>query len=275
MKYEFSYWQRRGVYSPPATFLIGHLGKVVLIKESFAVRLMKLYELTKEHKYVGVHLGLRRTLLVNDLNMAKTILQKDHDHFNSHGFKRNKEVDPLGEHLFNLDGEEWKRIRTKLTPTFTSSKMKYMFDTMLTCSDEMILHIKETVASGDVVDIKEVIAKFGTDVIGSCAFGIQTNSFKYPDAEFRRMGKKVFAPVFTKIVHDLWTILAPSTVPTKLVDMHNKELTVFFTNCVKETIAYREANNIKKNDFLQLLIDMKNSDENSGKAHIYYSVYYS
>lgn len=37
-----------------------------------------------------------------------------------------------------------------------------------------------------------------------------------------------------------------------------KKLNDFFFNCVKSTIDYREENNVQRNDFMQLLIELKN-----------------
>lgn len=47
-----------------------------------------------------------------------------------------------------------------------------------------------------VQDVREIMAKFATDVIGSCAFGLQFNSLQDPHSEFRKMGQDVFRPSF-------------------------------------------------------------------------------
>ncbi|PSN29893.1 Cytochrome P450 6k1 [Blattella germanica] len=50
---------------------------------------------------------------------------------------------------------------------------------------------------GSPVEMKEVAAKFTTDVIATCTFGIDSNALKNPNAEFRQNLRKTleFTPL--------------------------------------------------------------------------------
>jgi cytochrome P450 family 6 len=74
------------------------------------------------------------------------------------------------------------------------------------------------------------------------------------------MGKKVFqsSSFFLKAI----VASQFKTISQKLgVTLLPKDVTSFFMGAVKDTIENREANNIQRNDFMNMLIDMKNSDD--------------
>lgn len=69
--------------------------------------------------------------------------------------------------------------------------MKMMFPLVKKCGDKLS-DILENASNDKEFDVKDVCARFTTDVIGSCAFGLEINSLDNPDSEFRKMGKRVF-----------------------------------------------------------------------------------
>ncbi len=79
-----------------------------------------------------------------------------------------------------------------MTPFFTGGKLKQMFHLMNNIGKEM----NDTLLSFEVnektksfsVDIKDIFVRYTTDVIGSCAFGVEANSLANPDSEFRKNG---------------------------------------------------------------------------------------
>lgn len=122
----------------------------------------------------------------------------------------NEKTDPLSAHLFAIDGEKWRNMRVKLTPTFTSGKMKTMFDSLVRCVQYMETALVQACSVGEEVEMKEYVSRFTTDVIGTCAFGIDCNSFKDPDAEFRMMGKRLFKPELVYSLKLLMVQIMPS-----------------------------------------------------------------
>lgn len=132
-KYLQTYWVRKGVFNFPASFPFGHSADIILRKTNFGVSFKNLYQKVNEIglRYVGYYFFTKPTLVVVDLDMVKSVLITDYQHFTDHGVYCNEEVDPINAHLFTYHGEKWKKLRTKLSPAFTSEKLKKMLPILL------------------------------------------------------------------------------------------------------------------------------------------------
>lgn len=98
----------------------------------------------------------------------------------------------MAENLLLQRGEKWKYFRSKLTPTFSSGKLKAMFGTIIKCGNSLEEYFQTFAESNETLDVREVFARFATNVIASIDFGIEIDCIKNPDSEFRKYGKKIF-----------------------------------------------------------------------------------
>ncbi|XP_037949037.1 cytochrome P450 6a2-like [Teleopsis dalmanni] len=254
---KFNYWKDRGIpYDEPHPIYgsFRNFRKNCIIQDVH-------FALYKKFKgvapFVGIFFFQRPTAYILDRQLAKNILIKDFPVFADRGGFYNERDDPLSAHLFALDGVKWKQLRQKLSPTFTSGKMKFMFPTVVKVAEQFVHVLNDLLKEGNNFDVKELSARFTTDVIGTCAFGIECNSLKDPNAEFRTMGRNALsltrhsAPIMALIQsHPKW---ARKLGMRKVhQDIHN-----FFMRIVHETVELRESQNIKRNDFMDLLIELK------------------
>ena len=54
LMYDYDYWRNRGVFSPPALPVVGHIGSVVAGKEQGGVCLQRIYDKYKDKKFLGM-----------------------------------------------------------------------------------------------------------------------------------------------------------------------------------------------------------------------------
>ena len=90
--------------------------------------------------YAGVMLFGMPTLIVTDLEVAKRVFVKDAENFLARlQVQAMKDTDPLfANMLFFMEGEEWKNLRAKMSPTFTTGKIKRMFHVIETSSQKLV-----------------------------------------------------------------------------------------------------------------------------------------
>ncbi|XP_062552470.1 probable cytochrome P450 6a14 [Armigeres subalbatus] len=254
------YWADRGIPFVKPELLYGNvkeMNRTVQMGQLF----QKFYnELKGQGSFGGVYMFTKPVAVVTDLELLKCIFVKDFQYFHDRGNFYTEKADPLTAHMFNLEGNKWKMLRNKLSPTFTSGKMKMMFPTIVAAGKQFHDFMIEKVQHESEFELKDLLARFTTDVIGMCAFGIECNSIKDPDAQFRAMGRKLFSNQIPKPTVFL-TNSMPSVARKLGIKIIPTDISDFFMNAVRQTIDYRLKNNIRRNDFMDLLIQMRNPDE--------------
>ena len=151
-------------------------------------------------------------------------------------------------------------MRATLSPMFTGSKMRMMFDYVATIGKQTATTMKDKITAGgeNVFEFKDLAGKFTVDVIASCAFGIEVNSFKDPDNDFQKIAKAVtnFTNLKTTMKF-IGYIVIPSIMKALKVNLFGKHVETFFQEAVHDMMKYREEQGIVRNDMINLLIQAK------------------
>ncbi|XP_017154532.1 cytochrome P450 6a22 [Drosophila miranda] len=260
LRCKYNYWQINGVKQLRAHFLFGHFFKMKSVR--LTELLQETYDAFKGSALVaGTYVYLRPTAVILDLDLAKTILIKDFDKFVD---RRNFHKEPLTDNLFNAQGEEWCTLRKKLTPMFSSGNLKCIFGTITEVARNLEESFQELVGTqGGVLDVHDLLDRFSMDASATCAFGIHCNSLKDPQVEFRVHGRKIFHHsddgIRWRIFKFLyWSVLAKLKLPVRFYD---KIIVDFFTRIAREKLELRKLDNIKRNDFLELLMASKDDND--------------
>lgn len=121
---------------------------------------INLYELHKRSNepIVGIYLLFRPALLVRDADLAKNILTTDFANFYDRGIYHNPN-DPVADHMLMLPGKAWKQLRAKLSPTFSSSKLKVMMPAILQKSENLKQKLLPSAQNGDIVEMKDLLMR--------------------------------------------------------------------------------------------------------------------
>lgn len=262
---KFNYWADRGIPFVKPEIPFGNL-RGVGSKISAGQIWAKCYnEMKGKAPMGGIYMFTEPALLALDLDLLRSVFVKDFEHFRDRGAYVNEKDDPLSAHLFSITGEKWRNLRTKLSPTFTSGKMKMMYPTILATAKIFNDHLKDLTRSGQEVEFRELLAQFTTDVIGSAAFGIECNTMKDPDNEFRTAGRKIFEPSLIQTIKIFFVVQFPDFARRLRITFNQPFVIKFFLKLLRDIVNYREKNDVKRNDFMSLLLQIKNSGRLDGE----------
>ncbi|KAG8316329.1 hypothetical protein J6590_042030 [Homalodisca vitripennis] len=252
------YWDKRGVPNLRWGFICSTLmGKRSQIDEA-----KHLYNKFSGQRYFGLFQIKNPVLMVRDPKLINLIMAKDFSHFQDRGIPQPKH-DPLSKSVSGLRGQTWRALRYKLTPIFTTGKLRGMFQQVFKCGDCVMGKIEKR-SPREEIDSRTLLYEYSMHVISSCAFGIQAQPESAEFDEFKSYFEKTFSfsfPVFFKFII---VFLLPKVAEVFKMCTTPSEVINYFIGLTKTTIKYRKDNGIHRNDFFQLLLKLKEQEE-SGK----------
>ncbi|XP_044738023.1 cytochrome P450 9e2-like [Chrysoperla carnea] len=267
-----SHWEKRGIPYVKGLPIVGNFFWHTMKQTTFGDELVKIYNTYPEKKLYGMFMFNTPTILVRDLDMLKNILIKQFEYFVDHSNSLFQEdINPmLDKNLFSLKGNKWRDMRATLSPTFTGSKMRGMFQLINEVGEQFVDYFKNEIQTKNNgkpmnVELKDILTRFTNDVIASAAFGVKCDSLRDRNNEFYRMGAKVSnLSTWRMFINNFCPKLAKffriGLIPNEVCD--------YLRNIVIETIKMRERENIVRPDMLQLLLDAKNGTIKQDKQKI-------
>uniref|UniRef100_A0A1I8PV21 Cytochrome P450 n=1 Tax=Stomoxys calcitrans TaxID=35570 RepID=A0A1I8PV21_STOCA len=200
-------------------------------------------------------------LVVQDLHAIRDILITQFENFPDRGFYVNHR-EALSANITHLDYKLWKPLRQRMSPSFSPAKVRYMFPTLLQVAAEFVTVFRdECHQQANIVEIYDLCARFTTDFIGNVIFGIQCNSLSEPKSEFRIEGDKAFYQL-RKPHLDFFAVKFSRIMQFFNIRVFDKRSNEFFIRVFRQSLEHREKNNLRRNDFMDLLIDLKKQHEN-------------
>lgn len=140
-------------------------------------------------------------------------------------------------------------------------KIKALYPLMDDVTRTMVTYLREEIKKKAVSGllVKEICAKFTTDVVSSCIFAIDANSFSATadEAVIRKMGKSMMETSLWNIILITLTNVFPVISKLYKVPLISKKHEKFFIKIMADAVAHRAENRIDRKDYLDHLMNLK------------------
>lgn len=266
-------WRKLNVPCIPPVPLFGNFLKFAMAKEHQVYAFDRVYKQFPNAKICGFYQMRTPFLMIRDPELINRIMITDFSYFTDHGFELDGTVNIFGRSLFFATGQKWRTMRQKLSPGFTSGKIKGTYNQIKECSEELITCITNKLKETKQIDVKDVSRDFATDVIGTCAFGLKLDTIKDGDSDFRNHTKKLFEVNYRQMIVNMMLMMFPKVIKFLKIQAFPSQTTNFFQSVFNDALKYRDENGIVRNDVLETLMQARkelvlNNDSNNERKNI-------
>nr|CAH0107693.1 unnamed protein product [Daphnia galeata] len=242
----FSYFSDQGIPGPKPLPIVGNMWgiwKANLPKHDQNI-------VNKFGRIFGYFDGSLPNLWITDADMIKSVFVKDFDHFvNRRNFTLRSKV--VRKFLTLMRDQDWKDVRSSITPAFTTGKIKRMSVLIKECADRLIVKFDEIAKSEGKIDAKDQFSVFTMDVIARCVFGMKIENLGSKDDVFMRNARVVFNPPVNKTPLFLILFIFPNLLRIVGERMFIMDEFKYFFYLLEDLIKERNLTNQKYNDFVE------------------------
>ncbi|XP_038210911.1 cytochrome P450 6k1-like [Zerene cesonia] len=253
-RYNEFYWKRRNVAFYKKHKVMGVFWDFLTKDKAIFENLWEVYKEYPNEPAIGLGSILTPTLYVTHPKNVQHVLIADFNSFNHRGLDVNKD-DLLADNILFMEGNRWKLMRQHRTPLFTTTKLKSMYYIIDKSAIDFVTHLKDNrlLLKGDAFN---TISSFCCAAIGAAVFGVGTKSIF--DSPFLYMTQNAFKSSFKlnlkfsigHLCNPLYNLLGFSMF---------KGFEDLIINAIKRVIHEREADYVKRHDFADVCVSLKNA----------------
>nr|ATO58444.1 cytochrome P450 CYP337B3 allele 5 [Helicoverpa armigera] len=222
-------------------------------KQSMPELIKSIYD-KHDEPYIGTTSATIPTLIIKNLDDIQAVLAGDFQSFYSRGIITSPN-DVLADNLLLMDDfKKWKLIRQKLTPIFTSAKLKNMFYIIEKSARDFVELVE------DNVHLRKkpfkLMTRYTTASISAAVFGIDTQVKSTMESPFVELAFRALRPSFIQNV----IVVIANTFPRlykllqlKLFGEHEE----FFVGAVKTVLESRRHDTTKRYDFIEICLELQ------------------
>lgn len=261
MTRKFDYWEKRGICGPKPRAFVGNAWDLMTLRKPIGLWLKTFYENAPNEPYFGIFVFDEPHLVIKSPEIIKLIFVKDFDHFTDRTIAAPEHSELFSNFMFLQKSPEWRSVRAKLSPTFTSGKLKNLFPTINKIAENLILFLEN---NQGILESKEVASKFSIDVIAIFFFGINAHCLNNENAKFRNIGREMFAFTVRNAFVQTSYFFRQELVNWFKLDFFNKDISTFFLDAFWSTVNSRKSADIKNYNFVDIVMEVRKQDPSFG-----------
>ncbi|XP_069694161.1 cytochrome P450 9e2-like [Periplaneta americana] len=274
------FYKKRNIpYIKPLPFL-GNISPLLFRQMSACDFVLHLYNELRGHRYGGFFTFSNPRFMLRDPELIKAVCIRDFDHFTDRNTLLNADMEPIaGRVLASLNGEEWRYLRSIVSPAFSPSKIKDLCRDMSERSQRFFDFLEkqdgqsaksglniENVDGLLQVEMTDLASRYCTDILAATALGVDSDSFRNPHNELYKMGQLIGNFEGNGALMLLGHLFNPKLMKFLGLPIVRTRALDFFRALTQDLMSSRRKENIIRQDVLQLLIHARNSDEENAKV---------